>query len=230
MNQNRRILFRRLQRELPSLHRDTVNEDIELQARATLGYVIDPIVAEQPDPDIGPRAVDPCTCPNCGLPETSKRSPYCGENCRETAGFVRQFRSGLEQGWIFDAQKQVALGQVLWHVLGGGRPLRQQISPAKARQTALKREGGRCQVCGAPATTVDHIGSGCNRPINLRAVCDACCLDRPFGDPRVVEQETFSALTLAFAERIGSPIALRCCDDGGTWDWRAYLAKRHPTS
>jgi hypothetical protein len=142
------------------------------------------------------------------------------------AGFVRQFRSGLAEGWIFNLEKQVALGQVLWHFLGGGRPLRREIAPAKARERAIAREDARRQVCGAPATTVDHRGSGCNRPSNLRAVCDACCEDIAFGDPKVTEREGFRRMVEGIAARIGSPAPLRICDDAAAWDWREYLRAR----
>jgi hypothetical protein len=142
------------------------------------------------------------------------------------AGFVRQFRTGLVEGWIFDHAKQVALGQVLWHVLGGGRPLRCEIAPPKAREKAIQRENRLCQACGAPATTVDHSGSGCNRPSNLRAVCDACCEDRAFGDPLIAEREEFKSTIEELASRIASPKPLRVCDDAATWDWRNYLKSR----
>jgi len=169
---------------------------------------------------------DSLTCPNCGTPCSAPRTPYCSEGCREMAGFVRQFRTGLIEGWIFEPEKQVALGQVLWHVLGGGRPLRTEIAPANAIKRAIAREDGRCQVCGAPATTVDHSGSGCNRPINLRAVCRACCEDRSFGDFQVTERETYQSTVEEISARIASQQPLRICDDTTTWDWRKYLAPR----
>jgi hypothetical protein len=143
---------------------------------------------------------------------------------------VRQFRTGLADGWIFEPEKQVALGQALWHLLGGGRPLRREIAPAKAIERAIKREDGLCQVCGVPATSVDHAGSGCNRPSNLRAVCDACCEDRAFGDPQVVEREGFRPLVDEIADRVISEKAVRICDDAATWDWRSYLKDREAKS
>jgi len=142
------------------------------------------------------------------------------------AGFVRQFRTGLVEEWLLLPEKQVALGQVLWHVLGGGRPLRLAISPERSRRKALEKAEGLCAACGAPATTVDHIGSGCNRTSNLRAVCDDCCTDRPFADPRVLQQPGYSNMLTDIACRIQSSEPLRCCDDAGTWDWRTYLKLR----
>jgi hypothetical protein len=158
------------------------------------------------------------------------RSPYCSESCREIAGFVRQFRTGLQLGWILEHDKQVALGQVLWHALGGGRPLRVAISPPKAIEKAIKRDQGLCQVCGEPATTVDHVGSGCNRPSNLRAVCAVCCTDRAFGDPAVTGRPAFASLTQEIGQRVTSEIPLLDCDDGENWDWRAYLGARRKMS
>jgi len=219
MREERLERLRELRIGLP----DSANPSIEDRARQALAHILDLILEGR-----GEAAVviqpDPRSCPNCGKPTPSTKTPYCGEVCREMAGFVRQFRTGLIQGWMFDADRQVAMGQVLWHALGGGRPLRQEIAPVKAREKALKRERGLCEACGAPATTVDHVGSGCNRPINLRAVCDVCCTDRPFGDPMVLEAALPSILDIA--ARIGSEEPIRCCDDAGIWDWRAYLAKR----
>jgi hypothetical protein len=169
---------------------------------------------------------DTAACPNCSIPVASTRSPYCGEQCREVAGFVRHVRSGLVEGSILVPDRQVALGQVLWHILGGGRPLRREIAPKRSLETAFKREGGKCQGCGAPATTVDHIGSGCNRPINLRAVCGDCCLDRAFGDPLVTGRPGYAELFDELAARIASPHPVRCCDDAATWDWRAHVRSR----
>lgn len=39
----------------------------------------------------------------------------------------------------------------------------------------LRRDGGTCQLCGAPATEVDHINAGDNHhPNNLQAICTTC--------------------------------------------------------
>ncbi|MHB8635772.1 MAG: hypothetical protein ACYC96_04790 [Fimbriimonadaceae bacterium] len=90
----------------------------------------------------------------------------------------------------------------------------------------LARDGGRCLLCGASATSVDHIATGCNRPINLRAVCDDCCRTRPFGDPTVLARPEVAQILDELAVRIAAPFALRCCDDATSWDWRAFLIRR----
>ncbi|MFI5384919.1 MAG: hypothetical protein ACHQ50_02255 [Fimbriimonadales bacterium] len=103
---------------------------------------------------------DPSTCPNCGGPAKSERSPYCSRICRETAAFVRQFRSSIADGSIFDEERQMNLGQKLWSLQGGGFPRRQLMVPAKTVAKVIARDGGVCTVCGAPATEIDHVGSG----------------------------------------------------------------------
>lgn len=47
--------------------------------------------------------------------------------------------------------------------------------PAALREQILKRDAYICQVCGAPATDVDHIvprsAGGTDHPLNLQALC-----------------------------------------------------------
>ncbi|MCW5943525.1 MAG: HNH endonuclease [Fimbriimonadaceae bacterium] len=196
---------------------------IEEQARAVLAGLL----AAIPDgPYPSAVLIDPRTCPNCDAPVESLRSPYCGEGCRETAAFVRHVRAGLAEGSLEDPDRQVALGQILWYLLGGGRPLRLRLVPDRAIARVIAREGGLCQECGEAATTVDHIATGCNRPINLRAVCARCTRTRPFGDPGLVADPCFGRRLGEFAVRVGAPGPLRCCDDAANWDWRQYLQVR----
>jgi 5-methylcytosine-specific restriction protein A len=43
------------------------------------------------------------------------------------------------------------------------------------RLRVLRRDGYRCQECGAPATEVDHVGSPYDHSMsNLRALCSDC--------------------------------------------------------
>lgn len=225
MNAMHREALERLAKELPA--KLSPDQTIEDQARAVLGEFIRQVL--QNESVIEARPDDPTTCPNCGATTDSTRSPYCGDECREISGFVRQVRAGLAEETIFNQDRQVAFGQILWYLLGGGRPLRRHITPERAKLQVLKRENNICQGCGGEATTIDHLGTGCNRPINLRAVCEACCRDREFGTPEVVQRPSYAALQRELLARIGSGEPQRLCDDATTWDWRAYVNVRKAT-
>lgn len=214
-------MLEQLAASLPPSSESRVGTDIDQQSRAILSYLL-----EAPRVEVIALPADPATCPNCGTPTTSERSPYCGTQCREEAGFVRQVRSGLREGSILDPERQTALGQVLWHVLGGGYPRRQALVPERSRARVLEQANSICVECGGAATTIDHRGSGCNRAINLRAVCEACCKEKQYQDPRFTTTPAFVARLASLAARITSPTPLRCCDDAETWDWRAFINER----
>lgn len=181
-------------------------------------------VAETATADALPR--DPNRCPNCGVQVSSEKSPYCGKDCREEAAFVRQLRTGIAEKTVLDMERSVSLGQVLWHLLGGGYPLRLSLVPKKSIAQVINRAQSKCEACGNLATTVDHVKTACNRPINLRAVCEECCKDRPFGESRVTSAKGYAEKQHLLAARVGAASPLRCCDDADSWDWRAFLAER----
>lgn len=131
--------------------------DIEEQTRAVLNLLAEPRMRLQDVPTPSPSADH---CPNCGNPCSDLRSPYCGPSCRETAAFVRQYRAAIASGVIADPDRQAALGQKLWRLIGGGFPRRMPLIPDRVIRKVIEREGGRCQACGDMAVTVDHPGSG----------------------------------------------------------------------
>jgi hypothetical protein len=131
--------------------------DLNLQARAFLRSFVEHAI-DAPAADAVPYA--PENCPNCDAIVASARTPYCSDRCREESAFVRQFRAGVANGALMNPDKQAMVGQALWHVLGGGYPSRVAIVPKAAMSRALARTEGACEMCGAPATSVDHIGSG----------------------------------------------------------------------
>lgn len=195
---------------------------MELRARATLRLVL-----LMPEVTVAAAKLEsPLQCPNCGVPAPSTKSPYCSAHCRELASFVRQLRAGLNLGWIELSDKQVALGQNLWYLLGGGRPLRQGLVPPKAVERVHARTEGRCEGCGGEASTVDHPRSACNRTINLRAVCETCSTDRPFGSEEVLGSPNAKKTLNELRSRVHSPNAVLECDDAESWDWRAFLDQR----
>jgi len=148
----------RLAKALPPPDALGVPGDPERQSRAALALLVrEALSAEFPAEAIPSEAR---LCPNCDTPCDSRRSPYCSEACRDLSAFVRQLRAGLSSGAILDPDRQSALGQNLWRVLGGGYTRRTHLLTRKAIDKAIEKAGGRCAGCGARAVTVDHIGSG----------------------------------------------------------------------
>lgn len=146
--------------QLPDPSMAAQGGDQDIRARAVLAILLDR-AADPALPALPALHRDPHSCPNCGVPASSEKSPYCGTACREEAAFVRQVRTLLRSELLHpDAERQASMGQVLWRVLGGGYPRRQALLPAKGVERLFAREAGKCQSCGQPATTFDHIGSG----------------------------------------------------------------------
>ncbi|MBL8048084.1 MAG: hypothetical protein JNJ45_05325 [Chthonomonas sp.] len=164
----------------------------------------------------------PEMCANCGVEPHGKRSPFCGESCRSISSVVRQTRGAILSGAITDPERQLGLGQTLWHQLGGGFPHRLTLIPEAGRVRTLRQKGGVCAHCGEAATTFDHIKTACNRPINLLAVCQNCQVTRPFHHPEVLAAPTLDLEQVQ--GRVWAETALLPCDDPLKWDWRAYMA------
>lgn len=197
--------------------------DPDEAARAALRFLV--VRRDVPSPEsLFPT---PDRCPNCGQPCPSRSSPYCGEECRERSAFVRQFRRHLSDRSCFDVERQTALGQVLWSLLGGGYPRRIALIPARTREQVLRRDGGMCQICGAPATSVEHARTACNRPINLHAVCAKCARTRAFDDPEFASRPSVRQAMEEMVGRIAVEEPRRLSDDPDTWDWRAFLKRRN---
>lgn len=202
----------------------STGDDQDHRARATFRWFLEHVL-ESPSSStlISP---DPMTCPNCGAAWTDKKSPYCSQACREESSFVRQLRRLLQTDQVFELEKQATQGQILWHLLGGGYPRRNAMVLPRAKEKLFAREEGRCQSCGAVAVTFDHIGSACNRPINLKVMCDDCAETKEFGDTRIVGKPEIQERLRHLADRIASPVAMRPSDDPESWDWRAFIKPR----
>ena len=131
-------------------------ESLELRARRVLQ-----LIAESPSQPIAqPSVYGPELCPNCGTATASRTSPYCSAGCKDKAAFVRQFRAALSTEAVFEPEKQLALGQKLWALLGGGLPYRESLIPNSALKQVRKRSEGRCEICGEPAERIENFGSG----------------------------------------------------------------------
>lgn len=154
---NRNATFAELLEGLP---RVGASEDPDIQLRAVLRPIVERAVDEWLGKAVETIPADPGTCPNCGQPAPSLKTPYDCDLCKDQAAFIRQFRKAINDGLILDPERQMGMGQALWSMQGGGYPRRQTMVPAKVLAKVIERDGGVCQVCGAPATEIDHTGSG----------------------------------------------------------------------
>ncbi|MBS1713743.1 MAG: hypothetical protein JST30_05340 [Armatimonadetes bacterium] len=151
---DRRLALARLLDHLPEAG---PGADAELRIRAVLRPLVEAAVASD---EVGPIATERGACPNCGTAHRAERTPYCSPECRDSAAFVRQFRQSVTDGTLSDPERQAGMGQALWAVQGGGYPRRQAMVPDRVVAQVIARHEGKCSVCGAPATGVDHTGSG----------------------------------------------------------------------
>jgi hypothetical protein len=200
-------------KSLPPL--DEISLSVEDQGRGVLRLLIF-------TPEDAPSTpADVHLCPNCDRPAPNPASPYCSETCRDQAALVRQFRAAIASETILTADKQTVFGERLWWLLGGRLPIRESRIPESAKRQVIKRCGGNCEICGAPMTTIENFGSGCNRPLHLRAVCADCSKTKSFGDPEFIRQPAVIQLLTELNQRIFAQAPVRPCDDPIKWDWRA---------
>lgn len=198
---------------------------LEDQARRVL-YLLCDFTGE---PSQSPKA-DFHKCPHCGAPADSLSSPYCSAACRDQAAFVRQFRAAIASGLILTAEKQTVFGERLWWLLGGGLPMRESRIPESAKRQVVRRSEGKCEFCGSVMSGIENFGSGCNRPLHLRAVCDSCSKTKAFGDAAFIQSEAVTHILSDLAPRVSAAAPVRLCDDPEKWDWRAFIARRRSGS
>jgi hypothetical protein len=148
-------------------------------------------------PEVVERSVvpDPDRCPNCGT-TTSSKQVFCSELCNQEAALVRYVRRILCDGRIenYDVLRD-GIGTNVVMVRSGGYPTRARTVPAHVRALVIARDKGICQICGGPATEIDHIASSSNDPQNLRLTCKTCNGERvSIGAARVEDPAVIVAI------------------------------------
>lgn len=88
-------------------------------------------------------------------------------------------RRAAADGRIDQSDVAAALEMRLAHIAVGGYPETARRIPDKVRAEVFARDGGRCVLCGAPATEIDHIeGSRRRRPLRNAAVSSIAWMAR----------------------------------------------------
>ena len=175
---------------------------------AKLAHALDDLVS--------PVVVD---CVECGaaIVLTKHAKLYCSEVCRQTLKLIHYGRAVVADGRIErDPTIEEALQMRIAQILGGGyHEVLRRVPPA-LRAQIFERDGGRCVLCGAPATQIDHIAGDANTPENLRAACGACNLGMAQAH-LVPAPPKKAAVADHLLERIFGPAPLFPRDDETAW-------------
>ena len=165
-------------------------------------------------------------CQNCDkkLPwdRTLRGTLFCSEKCRQTAEIVRYGRATLRDGrYKRDPLVRETIDIRIAIILGGGYPKKARMLSREQREAIFTRDGGRCRLCGAPATDIDHISGSSSDPENLQALCKPCNMAKARANFRPATLEE-AAEGKAIWARITAKLPVRLCDDEKKWAklWR----------
>jgi hypothetical protein len=160
-------------------------------------------------------------CANCGQSALAASPLFCSEVCSQTAKLVRYARRKVLDGTVDRPDIAEAIQIRLALILGGGYPAKARTIPTLVRRAVFDRDSFTCQLFGAPATEIDHIGSSSNDLSNLRALCGACNLGLAQAH-LVPAGPDESRVADAIWRRIETARPVRLCDDEVNWDilWR----------
>jgi 5-methylcytosine-specific restriction endonuclease McrA len=144
---------------------------------------------------------------------------------------VRYARAVLRDERIQQRDVQEAVRIRIASVLGGGYPAGERRLPEDQRQAIFVRDGGRCRLCGAEATEIDHVGApvdrDINHPDNLQALCSSCHRKKTLAMHRPLRTEEERERAAALKTRIAAQLPLRPCDVPDWADrWRSVAAQR----
>lgn len=173
-------------------------------------------IARALDAMAAPQVVD---CVECGADIVLDRYArlYCSEVCRQTLKLIHYGRAVVADGRIErDPTISEAIQMRIAQILAGGYHDRARRVPPALRAQIFERDGGKCVLCGAPATQIDHIESDANTPENLRSACGACNLG--MAQDRLVPaspRQAVKAQRLAY--RILAPTPIFPRDNEATW-------------
>ncbi len=187
----------------------------------------DPVGTVEADTTATPRFIPDC-CANCDAPlPASVPGLYCSELCTQTADWVRYARRVMRDGRANDEEVRYAASMRLAHILGGGYPKAQRRLSPEVRAAVIQRDGGRCQLCGAEGTEIDHIENSSADLANLQLVCRTChrTKTQQMLDPAPPEARLARA---ALWSRVEASQPLRLCDDQEAWlkAWRRLKSER----
>lgn len=171
---------------------------------------------------------EPALCHHCTNPillEASlKGAMFCCDRCQEVAAIIRSARISIENGKYDEESddggpsmtKMVTDLKIVFVSFGDGYPKKARYLTKEQKQAIMYRDNGTCQMCGKPATDIDHISGSSPDPSNLRALCKYCNVTRAIKKlrPLTPEQEARKA---AIWKAILADEPQRLCHDETLW-------------
>ena len=126
-----------------------------------------------------------------------------------------------------DEEVRYAISIRLAHILGGGYAKDQRRLSPEVRAAVIDRDGGRCRLCGAEGTEIDHIESSSPDLANLQLLCRACHRSKTeqMLEPAPPEARLARA---GLWSRVEASQPLRLCDDQKAWPevWHRLKSER----
>lgn len=157
-------------------------------------------------------------CVECGarIELHSRPRVYCSDKCRQVLKLVHYGRRVVRDGRIDDPLVEDALRMRVAHILAGGYRQKARYLRPDQRVEVFIRDKGLCQLCGKPATDVDHIAGDSNRLSNLRALCRTCNMDMAKRHQRPARAHQ-AAVATELLERVLSPQPMFPRDNEANW-------------
>ncbi|MBN2531883.1 MAG: HNH endonuclease [Spirochaetales bacterium] len=115
-------------------------------------------------------------------------------------------------------------------MLAGGYNARSRRIPDSIRKEVIRRDNGRCRVCGKPGNQIDHIRGNSSDINNLQLLCLNCHNKKTMANLKPISPDSHPekyAHAEALLSRVHTSKPLRLCD-GTDWskNWRKILKAR----
>ena len=152
----------------------------------------------------------------------------------KTSRYIRRCHA---DGRFAKADVQEAIGTRILMLLSGGYPENDRKLSPQIRDAIFQRDGGKCQVCGDPATEIDHVADNSDDPSNLRAICGRCNRSLAWENAATADgvdeqmKEFREVVWNDLVERLIPGPPMRVCDDHEGWGtkWRTLAAQARTT-
>ncbi len=169
-------------------------------------------------------------CANCGILMQPERSStlFCSELCSQVAKAIRYMRARAEDGRDKEPDVQYAIRVRLAQIAAGGYHERKRTLSREQRSEVTSRYKGRCVICGAPGTEVDHIKGSSSEPSNLQLLCTPCHRKKTEFSFRAATSQEIAEVFEPIRKRATAPAPLQP-SDMPDWAYRLWACDPLPS-